>query len=224
MKVTKRTIVGKKTKQLKRRGLIPAVIYGKDINLSIEMSLTEFEKLYNENGHTSITKLEIGTDNFSVLIDHIQINPVSRLPIHATFRHINLKEEINATVPIEYLNQDICKGVKEDGGVIVANINEVEVISLPAKLPHHIDVDMTNIGLGDVIKLEDIKLPEGVRYSSQDENVLSQVAVTVTHKAAEEVAVEPTEFIPAESTKEKKPEDIVGAAGSTSTTGNSKKD
>ena len=208
MKVTKRKIFGKKLKKLRNKNILPAVLYGNDVNISIEVPLAEFEKLYSTAGHTTLTKISVEDITYSILIDNVQINPVTRHAIHATFRNINLKEEINAIVPIEYINSEMCKGIKEDGGVAVENINEIEVISLPSALPSKLEVDIINLGLGDAIKLEDIKLPIGVRFATQDENILSQVAVTITHKAAEEIAPEAsTEFVAAEATKEKKPEE-----------------
>ena len=205
MKVTKRTIFGKKLKKLRRHDILPAVLYGNEVNISVEVPRSEFEKLFSTSGHTTITKIELDNTTYSVLIDTVQIDPVSRKPIHATLRNINLKEEINAVVPIEYLNSEICKGVKEDGGIVVENINEIEIISLPSNLPSKLEVDIMHLSLGDVIKIEDIKLPTGVRFATLDENVLSQVAVTITHKAAEEIAPEQSsEFVAAESTKEKK--------------------
>ena len=204
MKVTKRTILGKKLKSLRKRGLLPAVIYDKDTNISVQIPMDEFIKTFNELGNTGLLKIEIDSQKFNVLIDHVQIHPATRQPIHATLREVNLKEEINATVPINIINAEESKGVKDDGGIVVENISEVEIIALPTDIPRELEVDVLTLGIGEGIKLEDIKLPKGVRFATEDENFLSQIVVTVTHKAAEEV-IEPvaTEIVVAEGTKEK---------------------
>lgn len=208
MKVSARNTFGKKTKNLRLSGLLPAVIYGHEVNLSVQIPLTDFLKTYTEKGHTGISKITMDENVYNVLIDQIQINPVSRSPIHVTFRNVDMKEEINATVPISYINTEEAIGVKDEDGIVVENLSEVEVLALPANIPSILEVNVANLHLGDAIKLEDIKLPEGVRFATQDENLLSQVIVTITHKAQEEVVPEVAEeFVVAEATKEKKTEE-----------------
>ncbi|MEI7603587.1 MAG: 50S ribosomal protein L25 [bacterium] len=205
MKVKKRDILGKKNKNLRLNGMIPAVIYDKDTNISVQIPIDEFLKNYHEKGHTGIVKVELDEKIYNVLIDHVQLDPATRKPIHTTLREVNLKEEINAVVPIEYINQETSKGVKEDGGIIVTNVDEVEIIALPTHIPQQIIVDIEELKVGEGIKLEDIKLPEGVKFATDDENLLSQIIVTITHKKVEEEKpAEAAEFTPAESTKEKK--------------------
>jgi len=209
MKVTKRTVFGKKLKASRKLGMMPAVIYDKDTNISVEMPLTDFEKMYLEKGHTGVVKVEVEGKEHNILIDHVHNHPVTRLPIHATLREVNLKEEINAVVPLHIINEELCMGVKDDGGILVQNISEVEVLALPNDIPSHIDVDVENLRLeGEGIKLEDLKLPAKVKFATEDENLLSQVVVLITQKAAEEpepeVNAEPEAFVPAEATKEKK--------------------
>lgn len=211
MKVTTRTILGKKLKSLRKNGLLPAVIYDKDTNINVQIPVSEFQKVYAEKGHTGLVKAELGKESHNILIDHVQINPVTRLPIHATLREVNLKEEINAEVPLHFINDEECKGVKEDGGIIVESINEVEILALPTDIPQYLEIDLTDLRLGDSVKLEDIKLPKGVKFATDDENLLSQVVVSVTHKVVEEIPEGPTETVVAEGTKEKKEESTESA-------------
>ena len=211
MKVLPRTTSGKKLKSIRKRGLLPAVIYDKDTNISVQIPVSDFLKNFAEKGHTGLLKVTLDKNDYNVLIDHVQMNPVSRLPIHATLREVNLKEEINAEVPVKYINEELCLGVKEDNGIVVANISEIEILALPTDIPSVLEVDIAELRLGDSIKVEDIKLPKGVKFATEDENILSQVAVTVTHKTVEEIPTGPTETVVAEGTKEKKVEEPVTA-------------
>jgi large subunit ribosomal protein L25 len=213
MTVTKRELFGKKNKSLRKADLIPAVIYGKEVNVSVQVPSKEFHKVYAEKGHTGVSKIELDNSTYNVLIDRIQINPVSRQPIHVTLRNVNMKEEINAVVPIEYINTEIAKGVKDEGGIFVSNLSEVEVLALPANIPQHLEVDVKDLNIGDVIKLEDLKLPEGVKFATQDENLLSQVIANVTYKEEEVIPETAPELVVAEGMKEKKPEEGAEAAG-----------
>lgn len=208
MIVLKRTTVGKKNKDLRKKGLVPGVIYGLDTNFLVQIPLENLQKNLQESGHTGVIRTEFDGKKYNLMIDEIQINPVKRIPTHVTFRNVDLKEEIEATLPVEYENTDDCKGVKEDGGIIITNISEIEIKSLPGKIPSHLSIDVKDLRLGDVIKVEDFKLPEGVKFATEDENVLGQVAVTVTHKQAEETEEIPaaTETVPVTGSKEKKEE------------------
>ena len=82
--------------------------------------------------------------------------------MHADFQRVSDNEEITVNVPIHFLNEDKCVGVKLGGGSILKTLNEIEIVCLPRDLPEYIEVDMIELDIGEAVHLSDIALPEGV--------------------------------------------------------------
>ena len=100
-----------------------------------------------------------------------------------------MKQEIQVKVPIHFINEDKCVGVKLDGGSIRRTLNEIEIVCLPKDLPEYIEVDMENIKLGDSVHLSDLTFPEGVRsvaLSQGDESDLNVARVQQPRGAMED--------------------------------------
>ncbi len=81
---------------------------------------------------------------------------------HADFMRVDATHELTLNVPLHFLNEESCKGVKDEGGVLHVLNNDVQISCLPSKLPEYLEVDVANLGLGETIHLSDLKLPEGV--------------------------------------------------------------
>lgn len=82
--------------------------------------------------------------------------------MHADFFRVEANKAIKVSIPLHFTNEDTCVGVKMGGGRIQHTVNEVEVLALPADLPEFIEVDMTDVQVGDIIHLSDLQLPKGV--------------------------------------------------------------
>ena len=82
--------------------------------------------------------------------------------MHADFFRVEANKAIKVSIPLHFTNEDSCVGVNLGGGRIQHTVNEVEVLALPANLPEFIEVDMSDLQVGDIIHLSDLKLPEGV--------------------------------------------------------------
>ena len=122
--------LGKKVKQARKKGIIPAVLYGPKIeNISLEIDLKEFEKVYREAGESSLIQLQVDKKDFLVLIHAVEIDAVSQKPIHIDFYQPRLDEEITATVPLVF--EGVSPAVKDLGGTLVKNIHELEVSPAP---------------------------------------------------------------------------------------------
>ena len=134
-----RQISGKKTKTLRKKGILPAILYGPKIkSSSLEVDSKEFEKIYQEAGESSLVSLEVEGKKIPVLIHEIQRDPLTDKILHIDFYQASLKEKVEATIPLVF--EGVAPVVKESGGTLVKNITEVEVKALPQNLPHKIEV------------------------------------------------------------------------------------
>src|SRR3989344_8858999 len=129
----KRTISGRKVKTLRGKGLIPANVFGKKIkSFAVQVSAKEFEKVFTQVGETGIVELSVKngqTHKTSVLVSNVQKNPVTDSTIHIDFRQVDLKEKIEAAVPIEFTGESPAE--KTGVGTLVSYVNEVLVEALP---------------------------------------------------------------------------------------------
>ncbi len=173
-----RKISGKKVKNLKKEGIMPAVLYGSGAeNLLLEIDLKEFEKIYKEAGESSLISLEIEKykdEKIPVLIHEVQYHPLTDKPIHTDFYHPDLKKEIEAKVSLVFEGDS--QAVKDLSGTLIKNISEVEVKAFPQNLPHEIKVNVESIKtFEDSILIKDLKIPEEVKILHKPEDVVANV-------------------------------------------------
>ena len=168
--------IGKKTKILRQKGFVPAVLYGPGIgNLNLEVDLKDFEKIYKETGQTSMIELSVGEKKFSVLIKEIQRDPISGRPIHIDFFQPSFKEKIEAKIPLIFEGE--AQAVKELGGTFVKNLGEIEVKATIENLPSEIRVDISKLKtFQDVILVKDLKIPQGVKILRNPNDIVAFVA------------------------------------------------
>jgi large subunit ribosomal protein L25 len=156
---SKRTLTGRKVKQLRRKNLLPANVYGKGVkSASIEVPAKEFQTAFKSAGETSIIDLQIDkeTKTRPVLVHNIQVDPVSDEILHVDFHQVDLTQKVTVTVPVEFVGE---APAVIQGGVLVKLFNEVEVEALPADLPDKLTVDVSGLDeIGKSIALKDLKI------------------------------------------------------------------
>ena len=160
LSATKREIKGEKARE---EGLLPAVIYGAGGEAeSLALVYSDFVKLYDQAGESSLIDLAVeNKDAGKVLIHEVQFDPVKGRPIHVDLRRIDMSKPITANVELIFNGES--PAVKELGGTLVKNIEEVEVECLPKDLVNHIDVDLSVLATFDnAIKVSDLKIPAGL--------------------------------------------------------------
>jgi len=199
--------IGKKVKPLRKRGILPAVLYGPEIkNLNLELDFNEFEKVYKEAGESSLVSLEVKEDKKKdkklVLIHEVQKDPLTEKPTHVDFYQPRLEEEIEAKVPLIFEGEALAQ--KDLGGTLVKNITEVEVKAKPQNLPKEIRVNIGSLKtFEDKILIKDLKLPEGVKILKDQKEIIT--LVTPPEKVEEELAKPVEEKVEEiEKVKEKK--------------------
>lgn len=205
-----RKTLGKKVKSLRKKDILPGVLYGPKIKpLVLEIDLKEFEKIYKEAGESSLISLQVNNRKVSVLIHEIQRDPLSLKPIHIDFYKPSLEEEITAAVSIIF--EGVSPVVKELGGTLVREISELEVKALPQNLPHEIKVNVGNLKtFEDEILIKDLKIPAGVKVQRGPDEIVA--VITPPEKVEEELAkpveeeVEEVEKVEEEEREEEKRE------------------
>jgi large subunit ribosomal protein L25 len=164
---TIRTDVGKGASRRLRRleDKVPAIIYGGDTApQKLTLSGNEILKASQiEAFYSQILNISVDGTVESALIRDLQRNPASGRVQHIDFQRVSADKEINVNVPLHFINEDACVGVKMSGGTLTHNLTEVEISCLPAKLPEFIEVDMLEVDAGSSVHLSDLALPEGVR-------------------------------------------------------------
>ena len=153
------------SRRLRRlEGKIPAVIYGGDQPAqSLTLIRKDFEHmLENEACFSSILEVKVGDDTHNAIIKDIQRHPAKGFPMHADFLRVRMDQAIKVNVPLHFINEEQCAGVKLGGGMIQKQATDIEVQCLPKDLPEYLEVDMLAVELGQIVHLSDISLPEGV--------------------------------------------------------------
>jgi large subunit ribosomal protein L25 len=187
-----RTVVGKKVKRLRREGLVPGVVYGPVIDGTVQVQVghREFDKFYWANGHSTLVTLEWEGRSEQVFIHEVQIDPVKRTPVHVDFFAPNLTKALTAMVPVILHNQS-----SAIEGVLNQVHSEIEVRGLPSAIPHQIDGDVSAlVTVGDVLRVADLNLPEGITVALDPDEALATVSP--------EVSAEEEEIVPPEESEE----------------------
>ena len=173
-----RKIAGKKTKALRKKGLLPAIVYGPKLkSLPVEINSKEFKKIYQEVGESSLIQLKIPElrKEDAVLIHEAQKDAISEEFIHVDFYQVSLTEAVEAKVPL------ILKGtppaIKELGGTLVKNLSELEIKALPQNLPKEIEVSVNELKtFEDKVLVKDLKLPKEIKILREPDEIVASVS------------------------------------------------
>lgn len=195
----KRELIGKKVSKLRDEGKTPAVLYGpKTKEASLTVDGKELEKVYKEAGESTLIDLNVDGTKNSVLINDIQKNPVSGEIIHVDFYQPRLDKKVTISVPLVFEGE--APGIKELGGTLLHNIQEIEVQALPQNLPHELTVSVESLKtFEDKVLVKDIVVSADVEITRDLEDLVAQVVpVTDVEKElekpiSEETTEEPTE-------------------------------
>jgi len=188
-------------------GFLPAVLYGANLDtVSLNLEYNTFAKFLNKVGYSNLIDLAVDDkDAGKILIHEVQYDPVTDNIIHVDFKRIEMDKEIETTIVLNFINES--PAVKEQGGTLVTNINEVTVKCLPKDLVSDIEVDLSVLGtFDDIIRVKDIKLPSGIILVSDDvETAVAKAIPALTEEqitAMEEASADVSEVEVAGEKKE----------------------
>ncbi|MCL4166874.1 UNVERIFIED_CONTAM: hypothetical protein GTU68_051408, partial [Idotea baltica] len=216
---TSRSVLGKgASRRLRRENLVPGILYGAEedpqpINLKHNEVIKHLE---NDQFYSNLLMVSVdGKEAVRTVLRDVQRHPYKQQILHLDFQRVVAGAELTLTVALNFLNEEACYGVKTEGGMITHNESEVAIACLPRNIPDNLEIDMTDLKIGDSVHLSDLKLPEGVRLTDliegdddSDRAVASVIASRKTLEEEDEEAAEAAEAAaaaePAEGDEEKK--------------------
>ncbi len=190
-----RTDVGKgASRRLRRSGdKVPGIIYGaEDDPVNLTLNANDLNKaMQSEAFFSQILDVKFDGKSQQAVLRDLQRNPATERVLHVDFLRVSANKPIQVSVPLHFVNEDKCKGVRMGGGTIAHTMNEVEISCLPRHLPEYLEVYMAELDVGEIIHLSDLALPEGVTIIAlshdDDRAVVSVQAPRVETEEEEEV-------------------------------------
>ena len=169
-------------------GMVPAIVYGDEKEtLNIKLKLNELTKASeNELFYTQVLLIKTEGKEEKVVLKELQRDPAKGKFLHADFQRVSSKTKLKVIIPVNFLNEEECAGVKVDGGVVAKAIREIEIMCLAGNIPESIDVNIENLNLGDSIRLTEISLPEGSEIPGLTDETDQMVVSVNAPKAVEE--------------------------------------
>lgn len=205
LKAKKRTEFKKSvSKQMRKSGLIPGVFYGggeKNLHIAVD-ELALRPAVYTSESYIINLVIEGEEKPYSCILKNVQFGPLTDKPIHFDLLGLKEGEKINLEVTVVIKGAAI--GIKE-GGILQHTLHKIEVECLPQHIPSHIEVDISNLNIGDSIKIGDIKL-EGVEFKLDNNAAVVSIVPPTAEKPTEEAVEEAATAEPEVISKGKKEE------------------
>jgi large subunit ribosomal protein L25 len=171
-----REVVGKSVNALRRRGILPAVVYGHGkASQPIQLDAREFGELLRHVTRNTLVDLKVGGGRATpVLLQGIHEHPVRRQPIHVDFYVVKMTEELTLDAPIDYVGES--PAAEKLGGTLLHLREHVSVRALPGDLPHSLELDVTSLRDFDaVLHVRDLVVPSGVTVLTDADEPLARV-------------------------------------------------
>jgi large subunit ribosomal protein L25 len=201
VEATAREARGKnEARRLRQKGLIPAVLYGGgQESVAISVSSRQIAQiLHSPTGHNTIFQVAVGGTRGAAMLVDWQMDPIRGNLLHSDLKRIDLNRPVKVKVPIALHGE--AKGVKTQGGLLEVVTREIEIECLPADIPEHITVDVTELALGQATRVKDLHAGDKYRFSGDPDKVVVHVVALRKEepKAAEVVEGEAAAAAPAE--------------------------
>jgi large subunit ribosomal protein L25 len=190
-----RATTGKKVSQLRRQGILPAVVYGPGVgSVPIELDARQAARVLTGLGGASLIDLQVGQETHKVLVREVQRDAIRLDLLHVDFLQVAMDRPIRAAVPVELVGTS--PAVRTLGGVLVTGLSEIEVEALPSDLPERVAVDLEQLAqIDDAVSVGDLYLGKGVKLLTDAAEVLARVIYQAepVEEVAEEVPAAATE-------------------------------
>ena len=162
----------------RKQGFVPGVLYGREMeSISISVSAKEMERVIAKKGENLFAKINLqkddGSQEYNVILKEVQRHPYKGTLAHLDFYQVSMSEKINTVVTVSLVGESI--GVAE-GGLIQQQLREINVLCLPGDIPSSIELDITNLKIGDSITVADISMPDKVEIADEADTVVVNVA------------------------------------------------
>ncbi len=158
------------SRRLRHANKVPGIIYGAGKEaVAISVAHNElFHHLEHEAFYSHVLEIKIGKKTEKGILKDLQRHPAKPLLLHFDILRVKAGEKLKTKVPVHFINEDTCVGVKA-GGVVSHNVTELEIECLPKNLPEYIEVDLANVEIGHAVHLSELQLPTGVELVNHGE-------------------------------------------------------
>jgi large subunit ribosomal protein L25 len=177
------------SRRLRRTGMLPGIVYGahKDPQMIALGHNSLLRHLEHEGFYSHVLSLVVDGVESKVVLKDLQRHPAKPFVLHADFLRVSADEKLRMTVPLHFINEGSSKGIKA-GGLASHNLTEVEISCLPQDLPEFIAVDLAEMGLGDILHLSELVLPQGVDLAHAPDPDVPVVIMHTAHVEVDEAA------------------------------------
>ncbi|HUY81660.1 MAG TPA: 50S ribosomal protein L25 [Acidobacteriaceae bacterium] len=193
-------------RRVRAKGKIPAVVYGAaEPSVAVEVDPKHIQKiLHSDSGHNSIFDLEIDgvTTKTKAMIVDWQYEPLKGLLLHIDLKRIALDKPIRVEVPIQLVGTAV--GVKTQGGILDQVLREIEIECLPGDIPGHIDVDVTELTFGTVLRVADLPHSDKLKFLTDEDAAVAHITAVKEEAAPAVDAVAAAAATPSEPEVAKK--------------------
>ncbi|MEJ5226859.1 50S ribosomal protein L25 [Thermodesulfovibrio sp.] len=163
-------------RQLRKNGFIPCIVYKGGESLPLQIPTKEMLPFMNIATREKLfVTLKLEDAEKQAILQDYQVDPLTGKLLHVDFLEVSATEKIRVTIPVLLVGEPI--GVKQDKGILQHGISEIEIEAIPEKIPGHIEVDVSQLGVGDSIHVRDIKFEEGIKIISDPDEVIATVTV-----------------------------------------------
>jgi large subunit ribosomal protein L25 len=176
---------GGAARALRQSGMIPAILYGGEKeNIPLMVDPRDVEKGLQQSGfYTKIFTLKVGKDKEQALVREIQFHPVTDRPMHLDFWRVSKESKIHIAVPVHFVNEDKCLGLKQ-GGILNIVLHSLEVTCTADKIPEELTIDLAGMEIGTIIHTDALSLPKGVSVTHPERD--NTLATLVAPRVAQE--------------------------------------
>lgn len=173
------------SRRLRRAGKVPAILYGGGRDpQALTLEHLEFTNLLqNETIYSHILTLKLGDQVESAVLRDLQRHPFKPTILHVDFLRVSADRKLRVHIPLHFVNEAGSRGVKQQGGIVSHALIDIEIACLPKDLPEFIEVDLTDLGMGEALHLSDLKLPVGVELATHiaPGSELDAIVVSIHH-------------------------------------------
>lgn len=176
-------------RRLRESGFVPGNISGKGMeSIPVSIKKDEFRRALISYGRNSVFKLDVpGDENYTVIVKEIQNKPIINDYLHVDFQKISLTEEIKTEVAVRFIGQEMIEAKRL---LLMRQLDMIPVIGLPQSIPDEIEIDVSNLNVGETVTIGDIKFPEGIVPELDVDQVIASVNASRVQEAEVEEGAE----------------------------------
>ena len=186
LQATNHEVTGKKVKTLRRNGVLPAIVYGQNIDpRPISLDMRDAVRILSTTTASNLVQLLVDDESITTLVRDRQYDPVTGAMLHVDFMRVSMTETLTTSVSLELVGE--APAVKNFGGILVTAQEQLEIQALPQDLPDHIDVDISVLEeIGDSIFVKDLPIPDNVEVLTNIEEMVILVSAPAIEEEEEE--------------------------------------